>query len=170
MTFGQQVLATLIGTVGGFILSIALFYIKECRVSKKNEKFIIDSARAEIDLGISILKRIKENISKAREKIEKNDINAYASIDYSGIARSFLTQLYISGLMNKKLKTDGTDKLNKIYISFSQGSSTYIQNALTKYRQNSISQREALVAVNYELGLIESSIKDLNNIKSKINL
>ncbi len=169
MTFMQQILATLIGTVAGFTFSLFLFYIKEQWAKINNEEFVINNTITEISLDISILKKIKDNLNKAIEQITVDDKSAYANIDYSRIARNFLIQFYKTGLMNKILTLDEIDNLNSHSITFSAGYEVHVTDSINDYRDGKSDNKKALQTVSYERSLLDNAINDLTNILKTIN-
>ncbi len=168
MTFGQQILATLIGTVSGFLLSIVLFWIKEKWATCKTNSFVVKNAQAELDIGISILEKAKNEISKAIEKVTVQDSSVFVNINYSRMARMFLIQFYNSGLMIKKLTVDEINKLNNIYINFAEGSEAHLIKTLDSYSKGETTPKAALNSLTYERELIQESITDLTNFRKKI--
>lgn len=169
MTFCQQVVATLIGTVSGFMLSIVLYWIKEKWNTSKANSFIVENAKVELEIGISILEKTKKEIISAIEKVTVSDINVYVNINYNRMERHFLIQLYNSGLMKKKLfSVEDINLLNRIYIDFAEGREAQLKSALDLYRKRIFTSQMMINSLKCECVLVEQCITDLTKFKKKM--
>lgn len=168
MTFGQQLTATLIGTVSGFLLSICLFYLKEKWARHSTIEFLEKNVINEIEYNVKLLTQILTDLKKCIEKVTVNDRTAYCYVNYGRFARYFIQSYYQSGYITKKWDLDDLDRLDYILIYYNVGSDAYVLNGLQNWRNNLINQTEALAILGFERDNLEKHIKELSNLSSRL--
>ncbi len=168
MTFGQQVTATLIGTVSGFLLSIFLFYLKEKWIKHSAIKLLKKNVINEIEYNIKLLTQVLTDLKKCIEKITVNDRLVYCNVNYGRFARYFLQSFYQSGHISEKWNLNDIDKLDHIMIYYNVGSDSYVLHGLENWRNSSLDQRETLNILGFERDNLEKHINDLTTLKNKL--
>lgn len=136
MTFNQQLTATLIGTVAGFLLSICLFYLKEKWIKHSAIKQLKKNVINEINYNIKLLTQVLTDLKKSIEKVTVNDRLVYCNVNYGRFARFFLQSYYQSGHMSDVWDLNDIDKLDNIMIHYNVGSDAYVLNGLEKHLQD----------------------------------
>ena len=170
MTFGQQVIATLIGTVSGFLLSICLFYLKEKWTRHSALKLLQKNVINEIDFNIKLLSQVLNDLKKCIEKVTVNDQLVYCNVNYGRFGRFFLQSYYQSGYISDKWDLNDIDKLDHILIYYNVGSDTYVLHGLENWRNGSLDQRETLSTLGFERDNLEKHIQELSDLKSKLQI
>lgn len=168
MTFSQQITATLIGTVAGFLLAICLFYLKEKWIRHYAIKQLKKNVVNEINYNIKLLTQVLTDLKKCIEKVTVNDRLAYCNVNYGRFARFFLQSYYQSGYMSDVWNLNDIDKLDNIMIYYTAGSDAYVLNGLNNWRNNAIDQKETLATLGFERDGLEKHLQDLSELKVKL--
>ncbi|MCP3685577.1 MAG: hypothetical protein GY861_23245, partial [bacterium] len=77
MTFVEQVTATLIGTSGGFLGSLALFWIRMKWEKKRETAALMKNLNYELDYNINLFTTYEETLTKAIEAVGADSHEIY---------------------------------------------------------------------------------------------
>ena len=168
MTFGEQVVATMIGSIAGFIFSLCLFYLKEKWAKSATKKFLEKNVITELDYNIMLLSKVKDGIQKCIEKVTVGDKDIYCQMNYSRFGRFFIQAYYQNGFIFNHWKTEDIDKLDAMLITFTENTDRYILRTMKDYRVGNIDDKQALTTFSHERGLLEDNIKYLHTLKGKL--
>jgi hypothetical protein len=92
MTFGQQVLASFVGTAFGFIFAIFLFLITKVIRSHLDKKTLRKHLKREFEYDISLLQEWIDEIDKILRKITANDPQVFSYLRYTFFQRFFVQE------------------------------------------------------------------------------
>lgn len=90
----------------------------------------------EIEYNIKLLTKVRDGLNECIDQVTIGDRNSYCNVNYSRFAHFLLMQYYQSGFMSEKWSIDKIDKIDDIFISYTQGADTYILDTLDKWRGN----------------------------------
>ena len=94
MTFGQQILAALIGSFFGFLAALLMLWIKSTFDRSQKEKSLVQNLRYEIEYNMNLLSQYDEQVTKCIEALSANSKAIYLEIYYALIARHFSILFY----------------------------------------------------------------------------
>lgn len=168
MTFGQQLLSTLIGTISGFLFSIALFYLTQ-KIKHWNEKNnILKSLKREFRYNLSLLNNLLNDINKTITKISADDKDVFFYFRYANFQRLFLQEAFRLGLLYDKLKDDDINNIDGILTHFSASYESYINQKIDEWKNDGINKKDMLKIFEFERDTLEKYIKQLEQIKAKV--
>lgn len=168
MTFGQQLLATLIGTISGFLFSIALFYFTQ-KIKHLNEKSnIFKSLKSEFRYNLSLLNNLLNDINKTITKISADDKDIFFYFRYSNFQRLFLQEAFRLGLLYDKLEDDDINNIDGILTHFGISYENYTNQKVDEWKNDGINKKDMLKIFEFERDTLEKYIKQLEQIKTKI--
>lgn len=169
MSFGEQVTATLIGTVAGFTGSLLLFWIREKVGRCIHEKALVDNLFYELDYNIALFRKYEDLITESIESTGHDNRNVYLNIDYEYIARFFAIQFYQSGLLRKYLHHEDMKRWNDFMIALQVGGQAYVLNQLEAWRKGALGKEDIFAALNMEREHIRDAIRMTVHIKERLN-
>ena len=170
MTFQEQVVATLIGTSGGFIGSLLLFWIKQIAEKRSREKTLVRNLRYEIEYNLHLLKGYEMQLTECIEAVGADGKQTYLSIDYSFIGRHFSIQFYREGLLSKFLHPEDMKKWNVFLSTLGEGSQAYVQDILEQWRNSKIEKEIVFKALKHERDQVKYAREMSEYLKQKIKL
>lgn len=168
MTFQEQVVATLIGTSGGFIGSLLLFWIKQYAEKRSKEKTLVRNLRYEIEYNIHLLKGYETQLTECIEAVGADGKQAYLSIDYSFIARHFSLQFYREGLISKFLHPEDMKRWNGFLSTLGEGTQAHVQDILEKWRKSEVEKEDVFIALKHERDQVKYAREMSEYLKQKI--
>lgn len=168
MTFQEQVVATLIGTSGGFIGSLFLFWIKQFAEKRSKEKTLVRNLHYEIEYNIHLLKGYEMQLTECIEAVGADDKQTYLSIDYSFIARHFSIQFYREGLISNFLHPEDMKRWNGFLSTLGAGSQEYVQDILEKWRKSEVEKEDVFKALKHERDQVKYAREMSEYLKQKI--
>jgi hypothetical protein len=168
MTFTEQVTATLIGTFGGFVGSLALFWIRQSFQEARREKALLTNLHYEIDYNINLLKTYEDEITRCIQAVGADSREVYLTIDYALIARYFSIQFYREGLISRHLHPDDVSKWNGFLATFCEGGETYVSETVEKWRKQEVTKEQAFKALEHEVNRVRYARKLSEYLKDKI--
>lgn len=168
MTFQEQVVATLIGTSGGFIGSLLLFWIKQFAEKRSKEKTLVRNLRYEIEYNIHLLKGYETQLTECIEAVGADGKQTYLSIDYSFIARHFSIQFYREGVISKFFHPEDMKRWNGFLSTLGEGSQAYVQDILEKWRKSEVEKDDVFKALKHERDQVKYAREMSEYLKQKI--
>lgn len=168
MTYTQQIIATLIGTLGGFIVALLMFYIKESFQSKKKEETLLKNLSYELDYNINLLGKYVEDLTKCIEKVSSDKKSVFTSIQYDKVAIFFAKQFYKEGLVSKYLHVEDLERWNNSLAPMGDGAEAYIEDVLKKWHDSTLEKGEVFDALNHERNQIKYAKEMFEYLKGKI--
>lgn len=168
MTFQEQVVATLIGTSGGFIGSILLFWIKQFAEKRNKDKTLIRNLHYEIEYNIHLLTGYETQLTECIEGVGADSKQTYLGIDYSFIARHFSIQFYREGLISKFLHPEDMKSWNGFLSTLGEGSQEYVKDILEKWRKSEVEKEDVFKALKHERDQVKFAREMSEYLKQKI--
>ena len=164
MTFGQQLLASFLGTTFGFIFAILLFLvtstIKVCFEKKTLRKHL----KREFEYDISLLQDWIDEIDKILRKITANDSQVFSYLRYTFFQRFFMQKAFQSGIMYNSLNNEHISNLNTILLHCDIGIEQYLNGAIQQWKVGQQPQKEALHQFEFEKEELKKYQKHLKEI------
>ncbi len=169
LSFLQQVCATLIGVVAGFLFSFILFYIKELVSSQKKKKNLLECLKYEFEYNLNLFKKYLGKIEECIVSVNGDRKDTYLNrLDYSLIAAHFSRSFYSEGLIIKYLHVENMKRWNDFLSSHSDGSEEYLLEQLEKWRKSEIAKKEIITSLQLEEKLLKHSIEMIVYLKEQI--
>lgn len=150
MTFTQQIIAALIGSFGGFVGALVMLWVKTWFDRSRLERALVRNLHYELEYNINLLDKYATEITKCIEAVAADSKQVYLSIDYSFVARHFAIQFYREGLVSKYLHVEDVKRWNDFLSALSEGSETYANETVEKWRNNGASKEQVFRALKHE--------------------
>lgn len=168
MKFWEQALATLIGSFGGFVGALILFWIKTYSENSRKEKSLLKNLRYEIEYNINLLNKYDGEITKCIEAVAADSKVVYLNIDYAKIARYFSIQFYREGLLSKYLHIEDMKNWNDFLATLSEGAETHVLETLEKWRKTEVGKEQTFNALKHERSQVQYAKQLSEYLKEKI--
>ena len=168
MTFAEQVTATLVGTISGFLFSLMLFWVKEYFGKTKLQKHLIENLQYEFEYNNNLFKKYSQKISECIEAVNAGTREVYLSLNYSFVASYFALQFYREGLASKYLHYEDIKRWNDVLINHGAGSEQYVLDNLALWRKGEVEADRVFTALKYERDQLNHAIEMIDYLKKKI--
>lgn len=172
MEFWQQVLATFIGAIGGFVLSMAFFYWKENHVKKSEKKSIKENLIKETEYNIKFLNDLEKTINKAIRDISNEETNIYVVFEFYKLQRFFIITAFQKGVLYKCLTIDEIRTVDTMLNFFDVNKTTdrYAYNKIEEYTNEltDIKKRSSIKALENLENQVSKYLDLFKNIKPKL--
>lgn len=150
ITFRQQTIATLIGALIGFIVSVLLFWVKEYISVKRRERHILRCLAYEFEYNINLLGKYAGEVSESIEKVNAGKKAVYLNINYSILTRHFAQLFYSEGLLCKYLHPEDMKRWNDLLVNLAAGSETLVKDDLEKWREGKCEKQAIFDTLDFE--------------------
>ena len=168
MTFDQQILATFIGSVLGFIFAIVLFYITEKIKQKKAMSETKKNLKREFGFNISLLTEWTTKLDKVLRQVTADDHDVFEYFRYSDFQRVFIHTAFQQGILYDSFSDDDFYTLNSILIHFFRETETYLALYISRWKNKDITKKEMLQLFEFEKDKVSKYLKVLKNLREKI--
>lgn len=168
MNFCKQVLATLIGSFGGFLAALAMLWIKNWFDSSQKETVLLKNLRFEIDYNINVLCKFDDQLTKCIEAVGADSKSLYLSLDYNLVAHHFSILFYREGLITKYLHVEDVKRWNDFLSTLSPGGENYVMEVLEKWRHASIDKETVFSVLNHERAQVRYAKELSEYLKSRL--
>jgi len=173
MAFKEQILASFIGTLFGFIFAVVLFLTTNYFQQKLASRVFKKHLKREFKYDIKLLQNWIEDIEKILRKIAIKDKQIYQYIKYSDLGRYFMDESFKLGLIYNSFSDDQIFNLNKLVTHCSLSSEQYVNNKIAEWKNCPIIvedklQKELLKYFEYQkdqLSKFKIFLEDLLKIK-----
>lgn len=169
MSFDQQILATFIGTLFGFILAIFLFLITNYIQNNRAKKNLKKHLKREFQYDISLLQEWIDEIDKILRKIAVSDITVYSYLKYSLFQRYFMQECFKVGIMYDLFDDSDISNLNYMLVHCDIGGEQLINSFIAQWKKQEISQKDALVNFDFQKEELITYRKHLELLFKKVN-
>lgn len=160
---------TLIGTISGFVFSIALFYLTDCIKRKSDRAKILKGLRRELKFDLALFDSWLKGIEDARLKVAVGDKNIYLYLDYTRFLSIFILQAVRAGILYDLLTDDDLVGLDKAMKSCNPEAEQEFTEMLTRWRTGQIDNNTIFETFEFHKFVITTSKKALDAITSKIH-
>lgn len=168
MDFWDRVIASFIGSFGGFVGAVGIYLIIGWREKTRKQENLIQNLKYEIQYNLHLFKEYSDQITKCIEGVSNDSKNTYTNINYSFVARYFAVLFYQEGLIVKKFNPEDVKKWNDFLSRVSDGSEEYVCNKLTDWRESKITKKEVHEALDFERNQLKSAIETCEYIFRKL--
>jgi len=168
MTFGENVCATLIGTVAGFLFSIALFYVREKVKHTREREKTIKNLRREFVYDVGLLGEWVRNLTTARAQVAAGT-NVFRTIPYTRFSRAFVQEAFRSGIIFEIFNDEEVASIDELLGFFWTGGEQFVNDKLAKwdYKREEISAKEVVDMLQFNIEKIEEHQKTLGVLVKK---
>lgn len=170
MTFVQSVWAALIGSFGGFLGALVLFWIKVSWDESRKEKSLVKNLNYEFDYNINLLKKYDDQLTKCIEAVSADSKEIYLSIDYAFIGRHFAILFYQQGFISNYLHVEDMKRWNDFLSTLGEGSEAYVNEIVEKWRSDEATKDQIFKALKHERAQIQNAKELCEYLKQKIAL
>ncbi|MEK6690538.1 MAG: hypothetical protein AABY78_04435 [Nitrospirota bacterium] len=169
MTFQEQVIATLLGSLAGFLFAIVIFYITENIRTKRIKKNLTKNLKREFEYNISLLQEWIDEIDKILRKITANDTQVFSYLKYSYYQRLFAQESFHFGILYELYNNnEDISTLNAIFFHCDINEEQYINQIITKWKDTQIEQKKALSTFEFEKETPQKYKKQLTELLGKL--
>lgn len=168
MTFTQQIIATIIGSFGGFIAALLMLWAKRWFDDASKEKSLLKNLRYEIEYNINLLSKYHEQLTKCIEAVGADVNDVYLSINYALIARYFSIQFYREGLISRYMHIEDMKRWNDFLSTLSEGSEEHVTESLAAWRQSKTGKERVFKALSHEREQVRYAKELSEYIRQKI--
>ena len=134
MTFGQQILATFIGSFFAFGFGIGLFYLTEKIKISKARGNLVKNLKREFSHNLSLLGDWLNDIDKVINQITASDNQIYVFLKLSAFQPFFLHSSFQYGVLYDLLDNEDIGELNKILSHCSLTSEHYFNDRINLWK------------------------------------
>lgn len=167
--FWQQVWATLLGTVAGFMFSIALFYLTEHIKRQRDRAKILKGLRRELKFDVSLFESWLKGIEDARPQVAAGDHNIFLYLDYTRFLSIFIGQAVRDGILYDILTDDELVGLDKAMRSCNPGAEQEFFAKLNQWKAGQVDNAEMFKIFEFHKFVVATSKKALEAVAGKIN-
>lgn len=168
MTFQQQVIATLLGSIAGFLFAIFIFYITENIKTKRIKKNLIKNLKREFEYNISLLQGWIDEIDKILRKITTDDRQIFSYFKYSYYQRLFTQESFHFGILYELYNNEDISTLSTILLHCDINGEQYINQKITQWNTVQIEQRKVLSTFEFEKETLQKYKKQLTELLGKL--
>lgn len=172
MKFWQQVIATLIGVVAGFIFSILLFYLSERWKKASLKKEMIKNVKEEINYNIALLGRLKEKVNDVIQDVSSGNPRLYKEFKFISFQKIFVNSAFGRGDLYDIFSIDEISSIDEMFSYFSDGNDIFADKLLNDLNSTPPTSNQAFVVAMYQqfkkqIGLHRDNLKKLKLVISK---
>lgn len=168
MKFWNQVTATLIGTIAGFLFSLALFWVKERFKQNRLIKHLVINLKYELEYNLNLFKKYSKRVSECIEAINSDKKDTYLTLDYNFVASYFSIQFYREGLARRYLHYEDMKRWNDIVSNHSAGTEQHVMDVVESWRKSEIEKDKVFSALKHERDQLNYAIEMIEYLKTKI--
>ncbi len=168
MTFGQQVLATMIGAAAGFMFSLVLFYLKEYHSLRRLRTAARKNLRREFDYNILLIKQFDEDITKAIEMVSADDRSITYFLSYARFQRAFVQQYYFQGLLFEYFDSEDVAQIDNLLIRFAVGGEAFVNRSVDDWRTGQLDKPTTVKVLSFQRDQFRESSKILLGLLAKL--
>lgn len=168
MTFWNHVTATLIGTIAGFIFSLALFWLKERLKQNRLINHLVTNLKYELEYNLNLFKKYSARVSECIEAINSDKKDVYLTLDYNFVASYFSIQFYREGLARRYLHYEDMKRWNDVVSNHSAGTEQYVMDVVESWRKSEIEKDKVFSALKHERDQLNYAIEMIEYLKAKI--
>jgi putative component of toxin-antitoxin plasmid stabilization module len=167
-SFWSRALATLVGTVAGFVFSIVIFYITESVKRSHERTKIVAGLNREATFNIGLCDTWLKGISELRLKVAAGNRNVFNYFDYTRALRIFVTEGLKAGILYELLSDAELVELDKAlrFVGAPQ-SEQYINEKVAQWKVNQITPADFSAALDFHEYVIGEAKKGMTPVRDK---
>jgi hypothetical protein len=167
-TFWERVIATLVGTVAGFLFSIALFYLTEKFKRERERTKVLKGLRRELTFNLRLLESWLRGIETARPQVAAGDQNIYLYLDYSRVLRIFVQQAASAGLLYDLLADEELVALDKALRTCDVPAEQDFMQKLQQWKDGTIDNAQMFRTLEFHKYMTEACRKAMESAAQKV--
>ena len=168
MKFWEYLIATLIGTIAGFIFSLTLFWLKERSKKKSNINNLLKNLRYEFEYNLNLFRKYSQKLTECIEAVNSGNHSVYLQLDYNFVASYFSLQFYREGLASKYLHYEDMKRWNDFVSNHSSGAEQYVFDTIENWRKSEAEKEKVVSALKHEIDQLNYAIEMIEYLKQKI--
>lgn len=166
-SFWSRVLATLIGTVAGFVFAIALFYITEHLKRSRDRTKIIAGLKREAAFNIGLCDVWLKAVADIRLKVAAADPAFFNYFDYSRALRIFVQEAVRAGILYDLLSDSELVDLDKSLLFLGPVSEQDINGKIAQWKAGAIATPVMSQALTFHEYAVTEARKAMERLRSK---
>ncbi len=166
-SFWSRALATLLGTVAGFLFSIVVFYISEHVKRSRDRKKIIVGLKREAAFNIGLCDAWLKGVPDVRLKVAAGDQNFFNYFDYTRALRIFVQEAVRAGVLYDLLDDSELVDLDKSLLFLSPLSEGDMNGEIAQWKAGSFSAAELSKALSFHEYVVTESRKAMERLRIK---
>ena len=168
MTFGEQVLATLVGSIAGFLFAIALFYLREKITGKRVKKNIAKCLKREFQYNLNLIEEWIQTVDRILQKITVQDYKIFDYLRYSSYQRFYLYQSFQFGVLYDFFNNEDVKIISDIENHLNINVEQYINFFIDRWKREDIGQREIHSAFDFQKQSLQREKRQLEGLFVKL--
>jgi hypothetical protein len=164
----QQVWSTLLGTVAGFVFSIALFYLTERVKHERDRKKILSGLKRELEFDVALHASWLKGLEEARPQVAAGDKNIFLYLEYTRILSVFLGQALRDGMLYDMLTDDELVGLDKALRNANPLAERDFTDRLEQWKTGQIDNGEMFKRLEFHKFVVGTSKTALEAVVSKV--
>lgn len=166
-SFWSRALATLVGTVAGFLFSIVLFYISERVKRSRDRKKIIAGLKREAAFNIGLCDAWLKAVADIRVKVAAGDAGFFNYLDYSRALRIFVQEAVRAGTLYDLLSDSELVDLDKSLRFLGPFSEQHINDKIAQWKSGAIAASDMSQALTFHEYAVTEARKAMERLRSK---
>jgi len=166
-SFWSRALATLVGTVAGFVFSIVLFYVSEHVKRSRERTKVVAGLKREAAFNISLCGAWLKAFGDIRLKVAAGDQAVFNYIDYTRALRIFVHEAVGAGILYDLLSDDELVEFDKSLRFFMPFSEQDINSKIQQWKTGGISAADMSQALTFHEYVVTEARKAMERLRSK---
>jgi putative component of toxin-antitoxin plasmid stabilization module len=166
-SFLSRALATLVGTVAGFLFSIVVFYVSEGVKRSRDRQKIIAGLNREAAFNIGLCESWLKSIGEIRLKVASGDRVVFDYFDYSRALRIFVGEALKAGVLYDLLNDSELVELDKALRFLGPPSEQDINGKVAQWKAATIAAPEFSQALNFQTYVVNEARKAMDPLRKK---
>jgi hypothetical protein len=168
MTFGQQVVATFVGSTSGFVFGVALFILTE-RVRRRWQKGTVAKyVIREIKYDLSLLSTWAKQVAKILGQVAAEDKRVWEVLGYGKFQRTFIQQAFVSGVLYDRLSDEEIRGLEEVVSHFDLGLMNYFQSLISEWQNGEVAKLKMHQSFQFECDEIQRFTECLEGVIGRL--
>ena len=151
MTFAQQIAATFLGSVFGFVFALVLFYFTEKLKEKRERKNLLRNLRRELQYNVDLISKWMEELDKLLRKVTAQDLEVFTYLRYSDYQRLFINMCFARGILYDIVDNEHIAQLNTVLLHLNDNMEGFVNNTIQQWKAGDVERKRILQMFEYEL-------------------
>jgi len=164
MTFSQQIIATFVGSLAGFIFAILLFYLTEHIKSRRQKSKSIAGLKKEFAYNFLLIDKWIDETEQILRKVASGDHDIFILYRLTDYQRLFTQLCFQQGILYDALDSKAIAELNSILIHFDMGTTQWLNGFINQWHENKLPSVEANRVFEFERGELKKYKEQLGNM------
>jgi hypothetical protein len=166
-SFWSRALATLVGTVAGFVFSIVLFYVSESIKRRRDRSKIVRGLHREATFNVGLCDVWLKGIGEVRLKMAAGDQNFFNYFDYSRALRIFVQEAVKAGVLYDLLEDSELVDLDKGLRFLGPQTEEGLNGLIAQWKAGSLAAAELSKALSLHEFCVGEARKAMDRLRTK---